>query len=275
MRIRSTEREHAFTKTLFGALNLFSLQGLTLSKDRNWTAAIEAIQYEPNEEINLRKIFPLLEVKAKYYLACSLQIPFYYVVWQNDHFFVYEIQVKEEQFISSLLYDFNEWQYVEWWASLKGLSQPKELMEASERVKDSIFDQTLTKYKMAWGGNIDGYMFKNKQYGCIIENIYTQKHPLHSEKGEPSGYFHSRGPNYNTWLPTVKLANQLNVPLFLFTMEGFSNRQRIGFTSIDYLDTTGIYYQEDVKPNTHIIEGLDTIIHTIHNHLSDRPPYIK
>lgn len=273
MKIRTTEREHLFTTKLFNKLRLFSIQGLTINREHKFTAGIEAIQYRFEEIVDLSKIFPLQEVKAKYYLTKVLKIPLYFVIYQNNLFKIYEIKA-EESFVSSLTLELTEKDFVFWWAKLKGLSQPKPLMEAADRVKDSIFDIVLEKNGMAWGGNIDGFMFKNKSFACIIENIYTQKNPLHSPKGEPSYYFHMRGPNYNTWYPTVKLAKELNVPLFLFTIEGNNNNERIGFAVIDYLSTQGIIYKGK-KPNENIIVGLEEIERTIINNLGASSPEIK
>jgi len=272
MRIRTTERDHEFTQRLFNKLNLFSIQGLTLNAKKEFSAAIEAIQYEDHEEVQLENIFPLTEAKARYYLAKTLKIPFYYVIYQSSEFRVYEIEISEN-FQSKQVEVLNEKAFVEWWARLKGLNQPKALMEAAERVKSSIFDITLEKHNMAWGGNIDGFMFRNKEFACIIENIYTQKNPLESPMGEPSYYFHMRGPNYNTWFPTVKLASYLNVPLFLFTIEGNNNKERIGFAVIDHLSTLGIYYKGN-KPNKNILEGLEHIMETINANLNNKPPKI-
>jgi len=273
MKIRTTEREHSFTQKLFKKLTLFSLQGLTLSVDKEFTAAIEAIQYEPNEVVDLNTIFPLNEVKAKYYLAKTLNIPLFFIIYKYPNFQIYDIQI-DNNFQCQLLHTFQEKDFILWYAKLKELKQPKPLMEAAERVKDSIFDTTLEKYSMSWGGNIDGFMFRNKNFACIIENIYTQKNPLESPKGEPSYYFHMRGPNYNTWFPTVKLANLLDIPLFLFTIEGNSDKERIGFAIIDYLSESGIYYKGK-KPNENILNGLDNIMNVISSNLNNKAPYIK
>lgn len=272
MKIRTTERNHTFTNRLFKRLNLFSVQGLTISKAREFTAAIEAVQYDPGEEVHLQAVFPDLEVKARYYLANLLNIPLYYLVYQEGQFRVYRITT-DNTFHAAYQHTFDEKQFIAWWAHLKGMTQPKPLMEAAERVQQSVFDATLEKYGLAWGGNIDGFMFKNKALACIIENIYTQRHPLESRKGEPSYYFHMRGPNFNTWYPTVKLANQLEVPLFLFTIEGHSEKERIGFAVIDHLSKGGIYYRGE-KPNRNILEGLDTIRPAVIQQLSSPKPYI-
>ncbi|MET4073646.1 hypothetical protein [Hymenobacter sp. UYCo722] len=274
MLIRTTEREHNFTNRLFTHLSLFSLQGLTLTADLDFSAAVEAVQYNDGEEVNLSILFPELQAKAKYYLAKALDIPFYYIVYKEGTFYANLIRF-EPDFSATLMLTMNEDQFIKWWASLKGMSQPKPLLiTAATRVEKSVFDSVLTKHGMAWGGNIDGYMFKDKRFACIIENIYTQVHPLESPKGEPSPYFFKNGPNYNTWLPTIKLATQLNVPLFLFTIEGNSQRDRIGFTVIDHLSNRGIFYLDNIMPNENIVEGLDKIKETVLKSLSAPVPRI-
>jgi len=273
MRIRSTEREHPFTKMLFKSLQLFSLQGLTLLANHEFSAAIEAVQLNDNEEFVIQNIFFQNDIKAKYFLAKSLNLPFYFIIYQNKKFNIYIIEA-ENEIKAILINKLDEVGFINWYSKLKGLPQPKQLYEAQDRVKDSIFDQTLIKYGMAWGGNIDGFMFKNKKLACIIEFIYTQKNPLESPNAEPSHYFHLRGPNYNSWFPTVKLANQLNIPLYLFTIEGNSEKDRIGFTVIDHLSESGIYYQGK-KPNENIIEGMENIYKTVIENLSAKAPFIS
>ncbi len=277
MLIRSTEKEHDFTNRLFERLKLFSIQGLTMSADKHWTAGVEAIQYDDNETVQLERIFPIVQVKAKYYLSKTLGIPFYFVIWQKGVFKVFNIWFDDQgRFCSSQEHEFDEYGYVSWWSTLKGLPQPKPLLEkASIRVQRSVFDIALEKHDMAWGGNIDGYMFKHKQFACIVENIYTYKHPLESERGEPSFYFFKQGPNYNTWFPTVTLAHQLGIPLFLFTINGNTNDDRIGFTVIDHLESSGIYYRDNLKPNNNIIVGIDNIEKVVLSHLDQKPPYVK
>lgn len=272
MKIRTTERYHKFTEDLFASLNLFSIQGLTLDKDRNFTAGIEAIQFNENENVNLKDIFTELEIKAKYYLTKSLNIPLFFIIYKLNTFSVYRVIVENEIRFDKVV-DLDENNFVKWYTTLKGLPQPKPLMEASIRVRDSIFDTTLEKYGLAWGGNIDGYMFKNKQYACIIENIYTQKNPLETTGANPAVYFKLRGPNYNTWFPTVKLARTLNVPLFLFTIEGNSEKERIGFSIIDKLDSEGIYYRNS-DPNKNIIEGIENIKKVVLSNLNQNPPLL-
>jgi len=270
MKIRTTERAHLFTDKLFKELSLFSIQGLTLNSQKEFSAGIEAIQYENNEKINFFDSFNELEIRAKFYLTNTIKVPLYFIAFQNNIFKIFEVKINTE-IVFELVQNFDEISFVKWYAFLKGQSQPKPLMEAAGRVKDSIFDTVLEKYSMAWGGNIDGFMFKNKNYACIIENIYTQKNPLETTGANPAVYFKLRGPNYNTWYPTVKLARMLNVPLFLFTIEGNNNKERIGFSVIDKLDLNGIYYRNS-DPNKNIIEGLENIKKIILENLTQKTP---
>jgi hypothetical protein len=69
----------------------------------------------------------------------------------------------------------------------------------------------------------------------------------------------------------VKLARMLNVPLFLFTIEGNNNKERIGFSVIDKLDVNGIYYRNS-EPNKNIIEGLENIKKIILENLTQKTP---
>lgn len=282
MKIRTTERYHEFTSNLFKELRIFSLEGLTLSKNKEWTAAIEAIQYDDNIEIDINnidveKFFSINSLKAKYFLSQTLSVPLYFVIHHKKTFFILKIikSDKEKNFSYNVEMVLEKENFALWWSEIKGLQQPKKLYEASSRVYRSIFDNTLKEYGLAWGGNIDGFMFKNKKYACVIENIYTQKNPLESEKGEPSYYFHMRGPNYNSWYPTAKLANDLGVPLILFTIEGNSYKERIGFSVISRLSKDGIFYKDNKKPNMNIINGIENIKNILNESLLEKSPIIE
>ena len=88
---------------------------------------------------DINNIFPLIDLKAKYYLSKTLSIPLFFIIYQKETFFIYEIKINNEV-DSKLKYKFNEKDFIIWWVTLKGLSQPKPLMEASSRVQQSIFD---------------------------------------------------------------------------------------------------------------------------------------
>src|SRR5664280_2542251 len=112
-------RDSKFTHTLFTELNIFSIQGLTLSVDHKFTACIEAIQYEDNENIDLGTIFSVLDVKAKHFLSTVLAIPFYFLIYQNGHYFIHQVECNPEPAFTSIA-DFNEVEFIEWWQKIKG-----------------------------------------------------------------------------------------------------------------------------------------------------------
>ena len=74
MQIRSTEREHSFTKSLFKSLQLFSLQGLTLSANHEFSAAIEAIQLNDNEYFVIQNMYKFMKKKIKILKPFSCQL---------------------------------------------------------------------------------------------------------------------------------------------------------------------------------------------------------
>ena len=96
-----------------------------------------------------------------------------------------------------------------------------------------------------------------------------------SPKGDPYYYFKGKGPNYNTWYPTVKLAGILNIPLFLFTIQGNSDDAKIGFAIIEHLSTEEIHYLDGIFPHKNIIEGKENIKRMILSKLNVKAPYIK
>lgn len=272
MKIRCSERSHDFTSLLFQAMEIYSLAGLTLSSTRNFTACVEAIEFAADEEADPRRAFSKPEVEAKFYLASLINVPLYFLVAQGGDITIYEIIKKDGLYLRTIK-KVSYQAFRSWWAEIKQTNQPKPIYEASSRIKKTIFDTLLAEARLAWGGNIDGFMLRDKKIQVVIENIYTERHPLESPKGEPSYHFRDRGPGYNSWWPTVTLANTLGVPLFLFTFDVNSNKERIGFAVIDYLNPEGIYYKGPA-PNKNIISGMEAIKKTIDDNLGQAPPYI-
>ena len=190
MRIRSTECEHEFTKKLFSKLGAYSLQGLTMSSDHRWTAAIEAIQYDDDEIVDLYSIFELNDLRAKYSLAKAIEVPLYFLIYQKGNYSVFFVSKTDHEFLFSREKEFGEDGFIDWWKSIKGTDQSKDFNNgATPRATTTIFDRVLEKHHLSWGGNIDGFIFRRQKPVCIIENIYTYQNPLDSPYGEPSKYF--------------------------------------------------------------------------------------
>lgn len=274
MKIRTTERKHNFTKELFDDLNIFSLESLTMNEKDEFTSCIEGIDFE-NEKINLNKIFTHNQIHSKLFLSKLLNIPFYLMIHSMGVFLIYEVVKINEEINFQKKYELNEEGFVDWWRRLKGQKQNKPFYEPN-RINNSIFDIVIEKRGFSWGGNIDGFMFKSKKIVCIIENIYTQKNPIDSEKGDPRTYFKSKGPNFNSWKPLVILSIKLNVPLFLFTWDGKSEDEKIGFSVIDKLTYEDITYRYNIPPYKQIIKGKINIKNMIISNLNQSPPiYLK
>lgn len=271
MKIRTTERSHNFRTDFFNKFNIHQLEGLTLDSDYNFTACVEAIEFSPHENINIKDIFTKDEINAKMIIADTLNIPFYIIAERNWEFYIWQVQ-KEQQF--KPLYKLNNLQFVKWWANIKRTPQPKRLYEARERANKSRFDNLLEANGLAWGGNLDGFIVKENKVAAIIENIFT-KYDLTSKYADPYLYFKSKGPNYNSWLPTVKLARFFNVPLFLFTYEANTNNERVGFTVIDSLSKESIEYRNKVHPWGNVIEGMGNIIQSAEKRLNEAPPELS
>jgi hypothetical protein len=271
VRIRSTERSHDFTRRLFTSLDIFNLGGLTIGDNSEFTACIEALELDESERLNFRGATTLTELEAKFHLSRALNVPFLFLVYQAGEVIIYQV-MKNGEFHFKTNDKIRLEELPQWWRSVKRTRQPKPIYEASSRITNSVFDNTLANAGLAWGGNIDGFLFSDARILAIVENIYTQKNPLHSSKADPATYFKSKGPNYNSWLPSVLLANRLGVPLFLFTFEGNSSEERMGFTVIDHLGSDGIYYRGG-PPNKNILDGLDTIKATVLENLIQSPPW--
>ena len=62
--------------------------------------------------------------------------------------------------------------------------------------------------------------------------------------------------------------------MFLFTINGNTNKERIGFTIIDHLNSEGIYYKDDILPNDNVISGIKNIVNEVNSHIATIP-YIE
>lgn len=104
---------------------------------------------------------------------------------------------------------------------------------------------------------------EKKKIVAIIDNISIgeKSGSIDGKYANPALYFFKRGPRYETWLSSVKLARQLNVPHFLFTIDKVNpEEEHIGFTKIEKLTKNGIFYEKNKGPNENILEGLNNIL---------------
>ncbi len=264
MKIRTSENNHEFQERLFKRLKAYSLQGLLMNDKHEFTAAVEAVEYE--EKDDLTKIpFNEEQINARYILANAIGVPLYIILYMQEVFKILEVTKKAGR----IRLEFNEEkltekEFIEWWKQRKQTIQNKALNNGGEeRVHKTIFDSTLRKYGYEWGGNIDGFVLSEdgNSVRYIIDNISVSAPNL---RDEPSHYFNSsnpkHGPRYEGWYAAVKLANMLNVPHVLFTLDKCNtSKEHIGFAVIDKLTPEGIYYVNDISPDRHILERLEFI----------------
>lgn len=273
MKIRSTEKPHSFTNKLYRAIPVYDIQGLTLDSNNNFTAGIEAVEYEPDEQLDLENLFSIEKWKGKWSLCNHLSIPLYVLTYKtgNDFIDVFRISFNDDKIKIHHHNSFTFDQIGTWWASIKGTVQVKPLHEAGSRI--SFFDDLLAKSGLAWGGNIDGFLLDPKMRPqAIIETRYPSKKPL--EKYDPAIYFKYRNGDYKTWEPLILLAMKLRIPLFLFTIERKSAMDRLGFSVIDSISEEKLFYRNG-PPFNNIVRGIENIRQQIIEKLSENPPFLR
>jgi len=274
MKIRSTEKPHSFADKLRKAIPIYDLQGLTLGSNNNFTAGIEAVEYGPEEKVDLANLFSVKEWEAKWSLCSHLSVPLYVLTHSSGNEFIDAFQLSVNNSNISF-HHFNKFafgKFPEWWASIKGRAQLKSLYEAGSRT--SIFDDLLEKRGLAWGGNIDGFLLgqRSMKPQAILETRITSKSRL--EYYDPADYFRYRGGDYKTWEPLILLAKELDIPLFLLTFERRSTRDCLGFAVIDSISTEELCYRNG-PPNDNIIQGIERIRQQFKRKLSEESPSIQ
>lgn len=264
MKIRTTEKLHSFQKKLYKSINAFDLQGLLMDENRNFTAAVEAIEFEDYEIPDFKNVFSDEELLAKYALADALAVPFFLIQFSKGNYGIRKVYKSSEDIIGlTKIENKNEKEFIDWWKQFKRTNQTHPLSNGAEnRICNTIFDKVLRKHGLEWGGNIDGFIISKRKVVAIIDNITIGKAsaPLDGYKADPALYFSKKGPKYETWLSSVKLASILGIPHFLFTLDGVDqNAEHIGFSTIRSLDKFGIYYVDDKKPFENILIGINNI----------------
>lgn len=257
MKKRDTETYHHLADEVFNNINIFDLQGLLINKNNEFSAAIEAFELSDGEEFHLDNAFSNKEWVAKILLAEKLDIPFYLVVhpYQSGGFLIYEVGLNSSNRPYIMDYQEKDYQaFAEWWASLKGTIQTKALNEAGARIADSTVDEVIESAGLSWGGNVDGFIVLKES--DIILGIVEKRVSHRKEVTEynPANYFNYRGGDYNTWLPLVKLANQLNCPLFLMTFN-IRDNTRIGISVISGITRNSLEYHTN-PPNENIFTDI-------------------
>jgi hypothetical protein len=271
VKIRTTENDHTFQKKLFERLNAYQLQGLLINSKDEFSAGVEAVQYEDYEEYRIP--FSEEELWAKYILTKEIGIPMYLVYYWKRLYYILKVnKVTQGKAKPSLVnkVGMNEDDFARWWKGLKGMPQTKHLNNgANVRTENTVFDGVLRRYGLEWGGNIDGFILSNdnKKVLCVVDNISVSVDDLRGNKADPGVYFHSsnpkHGPRYEGWYGAVKLSNQLKVPHMLLTIDKrHPELEHVGMTFIDDLSPDGLSYIDNISPNKRVIDGIANIRQT-------------
>ncbi|MGL5550321.1 MAG: hypothetical protein ACRDD4_11535 [Culicoidibacterales bacterium] len=284
---RTTENDnHKFQKELFRKINAFDLQGLTMNARRDkFTMGVEYfdLTYQEYQVVRsgcdiyqLEGMLPIELIKAQSILTMQLNIPLYYILGYEDDFLLLEISfdglelnIKESWFDTEQLINF-------WFMHKQTIqTHPYDKNGAKLRAGKTRIDGILESEGLEWGGNIDGFIINDNYVVAIIDCIsigpasQRNTHDLSDPKADPALYFNARGPKYTTWLSTITLAQALNVPHLLFTLDKVDPTQEsVGLTGIEYITKNGISYYEGIAPNQNVIYGLDNVYNNIFNLLT-------
>lgn len=276
MKIRSSENSHIFQQRLFERFPAYSLQGLLMNGSHDFTAAVEAAEYEDGDD-KTKMPMKTEEIYAKYVLAREVGIPLYVLCYMDGIYKIIEVCEENGSIRPRLAECLEEDGFVQWWAGRKQTVQVKMLHNGGEeRLGETVFDRILRKHGYEWGGNIDGFVLTEdkRHVRFVIDNISVSRPNL---ADEPSHYFHSKnpkhGPRYEGWYAAVRLAVHLQVPHALFTIDKRDEyAEHIGFTIIERLTPDGIFYADGLTPDCNIISGMEHIIRTVNDKISVSSP---
>lgn len=243
MLIRSSEDKHDFQEKLYKRMRAYSLQGLLMDENHNFTAAIEAVEYRDDEDISTVP-FSNDELFSRVVLADKLGIPLYVVQYKSGIFYIILTSAKDGKVNFARQKELDAKGFAEWWASFKRTIQTKPLFNGGERrIGETIFDYTIRSYGLEWGGNIDGFVLyeNNQDIRCIIDNISVSRPNLDDD---PANYFNSpvakHGPRYDGWYGAFKVSSTLQVPHLLLTFDKRDkNKEHVGLSAFKKTCTRG------------------------------------
>ena len=270
MHKRDTEREHELADQVFRNANIFDLQGLLLTKEYNFSAALEAVYLDEDEDMeNIKKFFSQNELYAKHKLAQKLNIPFYIVAHQkpNDFFNIFTMVLLGNEIVIGNEERKSFEEFILWWSTLKGTPQTKGFrVDAQLRTQESIIDTLLEKNRLAWGGNVDGIIISQDYEQEIIGIVEKRISDVNLENYDPADFFyHPTDPLRNdhfTWKPLIKLAIELQCPLYLLTFNKTNNKS-YGYSHIKTI-INGLQYWTH-SPKSSVTDKIEDFISFINN----------
>ena len=261
---RDTERDHAFSNSVFAKFNIYDLQGLLREGDV-FSSGVEAYEVSNFEEINLSGLDQSLEM-AKFPLCTSLSIPYFIIVTikKSKTYLIFETKYSN-QIEYQVAFTLNAHEFLDWWRKQQSFNQQKPMYNAGSRIAESIIDRDLFANSLAWGVNLDGFTL-DKSDGKITaifeERIRTYKPPNYSvENYDPNKFFHgtrNRAGDFSSWNILFKLSKELNVPLYLLTFDT-SGRKIMGATIIENVfSQEGLTYKNKRPPCANLFPNDNT-----------------
>jgi hypothetical protein len=279
VRIRTTEKHpHPIWERLIAEFPIAEIQGFIFScSDNELIAAtkagdnslslqcIEAAEYDADDELIPECFFSIQDWKNKINASEFFKSSLMFLTHKpNDSclFRLHQVLIKDGSVNFLELSQFsNEKVFIEWWQSIKKLTQTKKLVEARPRQGLTIFDAIIESFGYSWGGNMDGFMLtdKDKSVKAIIEVRQSRSFPI--EKYDPANYFSgtpNKGGDFKTWLPLVYLKKAFNIPIVLLTFSTKSGSY-FGFTEVNSISYSKLYYKDNVPPTKNISNDFNVL----------------
>lgn len=259
---RDTEAPHSYSQKVFDRVGINDIQGL-LKEKKEFNCGVEAYQVKSFELIDFSTLNKHEEL-IRYFFCKSLNIPYYVIVVAENvqGYKIFEADLKFNQVEYNLLYTLKKSAFLRWWKTHQTFEQMKYMYNAEKRLDNSLIDKHLFDNSLAWGVNVDGFIFDIKTSGIkgIVEKrIRSYSSPSYAVSNyDPNEYFHGttyRSGDYASWKILFDLSEAVSAPLFLLTFDT-SDEQMVGASKIIGIDRDdGIIYDDDITPPENIFNN--------------------
>ena len=239
---------------------LYSISGLLINQNYQFSAVVEYYELETHESLDLDKIKN--EINGSAILATKLDIPMFIVTYkENTDYMEIHNYFNGNKFSKSIIKPHNDdCEFIKWWNQYKGTVQTKPIYNKDYKKWkiNNILDESETE--TSWGGDIDGIVIENNDICSIIEFRKSTKELV--EKYDPAKYFNGIGDrkgDYYTWKPLITLKDQLSVPLKLVTLSE-ADTKNYGVTQVESISRTSLKYLDDKSPNKNMFNNINDLI---------------
>lgn len=257
MKRRDTETRHEYADLLFRQLGIYDLQGM-LHEGGSFSCGLECYQVNMLAEADISSLNPAMEL-ARYGLCRALGVPYHIVICSTGEsiFRVFLAELVNGRVLNAGQTDMSPDTFVRWWRERQSFTQRKPMYEASARIQDSYVDRLLFTNSLAWGVNVDGFLFDfaGMRVRGIIEKRITSKYTVSTY--DPNRFFHgssTKSGDYPSWVLVKALADALGVPLFLMTFDR-QGYLECGLARITDINTGGISYENSRTPAMNIFRN--------------------